>query len=152
MRGLGSLKITVVSGRYQVSKPGSLNSSRVAGPLRIPPRGLSSWPSPSEARRTCRTAPASTPLPERLSPVMTRVCARFSWLGGLVTSTPLPHVKNRSWLGRLVTSTPSPSQRILPGKGGKPGPNICLHNYSRGYPTLASFARAGVFCGPDEPP
>ena len=38
------------------------------------------------------------PLPELFSPVMTRVCASFSWLG------------------RLVTSTPLPGQRTVPGK------------------------------------
>src|SRR5216684_882970 len=107
MRGLRSLKITVVSGRYLVNKPGP--------PQLFPCRGTAPDPAsrpqlltfPSEARRTCRTAPASTPLPERFSPVITRVCARFSWLGRLVTSTPPPPVKYLS--SQLLSREPYPS-------------------------------------------
>jgi len=43
---------------------------------RIPPRGLSSWPSPSEAEGPAERLEL-VPLPERLSPVMKRGSAVF---------------------------------------------------------------------------
>src|SRR5713226_6203084 len=77
MRGLRSLKITVVSGRYLVNKlgPPQLFPCRGIAPDSASRPQFLAFPKPS--RRTCRTAPASTPLPKRLSPVMTRVCAAF---------------------------------------------------------------------------
>src|SRR5712692_909909 len=44
----------------------------------------------------------------------------------------------------IPATPPAPDFTIRATPGGWPGPNICLHNYSRGCPALASFARAGV--------